>query len=97
MFVVTSARAARIRLALGAQSRDVISLFLRRGQAMRLGVVSVWEARCDIGLLQVLIDISPSIGGAGVLMASFLAAVALLAFWVPAPRAKVDPCSTRCE
>jgi predicted permease len=102
-FIVNQrAREIGVRVALGAQSADVIRLFLRQG--MKLTVIGV-----VIGLLgavaisrllaAVLIDLSPldplAFGGVAV----FLSIVALLACYLPARRAtKMDPMiALRCE
>lgn len=84
-----------IRLALGAQSRDVISLFLRQGSKLiAIGVVLGLGGGAAIsGLLaSALTDISQFDPMSFFMVAAFLAVVALLACWVPARRAtKVDP------
>jgi ABC-type antimicrobial peptide transport system permease subunit len=84
-----------VRVALGAQSADVIRLFLKQGMKLTaigvvfglLGVVAISRL-----LAAVLIDLSPfdplAFGGVAV----FLSAVALLACYLPARRAtKADP------
>jgi predicted permease len=102
-FVVSQrTREIGIRLALGAQSRDVISLFLQQGSKLiAIGVVLGLGGGAAIsGLLAaVLVDISQFDPLAFCVVAAFLAAVALLACWVPARRAtKVDPMEAlRCE
>ncbi len=88
-------REVGIRIALGAEARDVIKLFLRQGfRLVALGLI------CGLGgglivarlLAAVLVDLSPldplAFGG----VALFLAGVALVACYIPARRAtKVDP------
>jgi ABC-type antimicrobial peptide transport system permease subunit len=84
-----------IRLALGAQSGDVISLFLRQGSKLiAIGVaLGLGGGAAISGLLaRVLVDISQFDPLAFFIVAALLAGVALLACWVPARRAtKVDP------
>ncbi len=102
-FVVSQrTREIGIRLALGAQSRDVISLFLRQGSKLiAIGVVlGLLGGAAISGLLAaVLVDISQFDPLAFCIVAALLAGVALLACWVPARRAtKVDPMEAlRCE
>jgi ABC-type antimicrobial peptide transport system permease subunit len=84
-----------IRMALGAQSRDVLWLVL--GQGLRLALAgTVIGLACAWGLVRVLEAILPAMKGtdpvavAGV--AALLAGVACLASWIPARRAtRVDP------
>jgi len=95
-FVVSQrTREIGIRLALGARSRDVISLFLRQGSkliAIGIALGLVGGAGISGLLARVLVDISQFDPLAFCIVAAFLAAVALLACWVPARRAtKVDP------
>jgi predicted permease len=84
-----------IRLALGAQSGDVISLFLRQGSKLiAIGVaLGLGGGAAISGLLaRVLVDISQFDPLAFFIVAALLAGVALLACWVPARRAtRVDP------
>jgi predicted permease len=91
-----------IRMALGAQRRDVITLFLRQGgKLIAIGVLIGLAGGAAISSLLaiVLVDISrfdPLAFGAA---AAFMIGVALLACWLPARRAtKVDPLiALRCE
>jgi putative ABC transport system permease protein len=91
-----------VRVALGAQSADVIRLFLKQG--MRLIVIGIvfgllGAAAISRLLASVLIDLSQfdplAFGGVAV----FLSLVALLACYLPARRAtRVDPLTAlRCE
>jgi predicted permease len=91
-----------VRVALGAQSADVIRLFLKQG--MRLTVIGIvfgllGAVAISRLLAVVLIDLSPfdplAFGGVAV----FLSVVALLACYLPARRAtKADPLTAlRCE
>jgi putative ABC transport system permease protein len=84
-----------IRMALGAQSRDVIFLFLRQGaKLIAIGVAFGLGGGAAIsGLLAaVLIGISQFDLVAFCVVAVFLTSVALVACWIPARRAtRVDP------
>jgi predicted permease len=84
-----------VRLALGAQSRDVVRMVVGRGVALA-GIGVVIGLVCALALTRlmrgVLYDVSPSdpLTFGGVAVALF--AVATLASWVPALRAtRVDP------
>ena len=97
-FVVSQrTREIGIRLALGAQGRDVIRLFLRQGSKLiAIGVaVGLAGGAAISGLLAgVLVDISRFDPLAFCVVAAFLTAVALSACYAPARRAtKVDPIS----
>ncbi|HTU03116.1 MAG TPA: FtsX-like permease family protein, partial [Candidatus Sulfotelmatobacter sp.] len=84
-----------IRMALGAQARDVLWLVLGQGVRMAvtgtaIGLVCAWA------LVRLLDSLLPAIPGgdpvAVACVAALLAAVALFACWLPARRAtKVDP------
>src|SRR5215510_855284 len=95
-FVVTQrAREIGVRIALGAQSGEVVRLFLKQGMKLTvIGIVFGLLGAVAISrlLAVVLIDLSPfdplAFGG----VAMFLSIVALLACYLPARRAtKVDP------
>jgi ABC-type antimicrobial peptide transport system permease subunit len=93
--VVQRTREFGIRLALGAQSGDVIGLVLRKGVILvalgsGLGLAGAWA------FAQMLATIVPTSLGQDVWliagMVVILAAVALLACWLPSRRAThVDP------
>jgi putative ABC transport system permease protein len=84
-----------IRMALGAQSRDVLWLVL--GQGVRLSVAGcAIGLACAWGINQLLRSLVPAIPGgdpvALVAVALLLAAIALFACWLPARKAtKVNP------
>jgi predicted permease len=84
-----------IRMALGAQSNDVLWLVL--GQGLRLAAAgTAIGLACAWGLDRVLNSILPSMPGSDPLtvasVATLLAAVALFASWLPARRAtRIDP------
>jgi predicted permease len=84
-----------IRMALGAQSRDVIALFLRQGgKLIAIGVALglAGGAAISVLLAVILINISQFDPLAFGVVAVFLTSVALLACWIPARRAtKADP------
>ncbi len=91
-----------VRMALGAQSRDVLALIVKHGMrpalaGIALGLVGAFAlTRFIAGLLFGVRALDPlTFGGAAIL----LLLVALLACWIPARRApKVDPMLTlRCE
>jgi putative ABC transport system permease protein len=93
--VVQRTREIGIRIALGAKTSEVVALFLKRG--MRLTMIgiaiglalSLAVSRVMHGLL---FGLTPTDGATFVGVAALLAAVALLACWLPARRAaRVDP------
>ncbi|MBO0799594.1 MAG: FtsX-like permease family protein, partial [Blastocatellia bacterium] len=91
-----------IRMALGAQRRDVITLFLRQGgKLIAIGVLIGLAGGAAISRLLAiaLVDISRFDPLAFGMAAAFMIGVALLACWLPARRAtKVDPLiALRCE
>ena len=90
-----------IRLALGAEPKDVVGLVLRRGMGLTAAgivvgtVLAVAAMRMATGLL---VGVSPGDPAAIAGSALFLGAVALLASYLPARRAtKVDPVVTLRE
>ena len=84
-----------VRMALGARSREVVRLVLRRGFAaaaagVLLGVPAALVANRLISAL--LFDVKPTSPLIHATAAALLTAVALLASWIPALRAtRVDP------
>jgi putative ABC transport system permease protein len=84
-----------IRLALGAQAADVLRLILRQGVVLvlageALGLLGAFALTRLIGSL--LFGVTPTDGSTFIVVAGLLAAVALLACYLPARRAtKVDP------
>lgn len=84
-----------IRIALGAQTRDVLRLVIRQGMVLTLiGVVIGLGAAFGLTRLMsgLLFGISPTDPATFIGIAFLLAFVALLACWIPARRAtKVDP------
>lgn len=84
-----------IRLAIGAQASDVVRLFLRQGGkliAIGLALGVIGGAAVSSLLTKVLTDISQFDPMTFIMVATFLAFVALAACYVPARRAtKVDP------
>ena len=95
-------REIAIRLALGAQADDVLRLMLAQGLrliALGLGIGSLAALAAGRLLRNQLLGVSPNDPLTFAVIALLLAAVALLACWLPARRAtKIDPMiSLRCE
>jgi putative ABC transport system permease protein len=91
-----------IRLALGAEPRDVLKLIVRQGLTLALGGVAIGLAGA-LALTRVmanmLFEVSATDPVIFVSISLLLMAVALFACWIPARRAaKVDPMvALRCE
>jgi putative ABC transport system permease protein len=91
-----------VRMALGAQARDVQTLVIRQGMMLSLTGVVIGLALA-FGLARflrgLLYQVSPTDSFTFVLIPMLLVGVALLACYIPARRAtKVDPLiSLRCE
>ena len=84
-----------IRIALGAQQRDVLRLMLGEGMKMALLGVSIGIA-VALGLTHLMVNILFGVSATDPLtflgVATLLVVVALLACWIPARRAtRVDP------
>jgi predicted permease len=84
-----------IRIALGAQQRNIVSLVVREGAVLAVAsvalglIVALWSMRMLRSMLYGVGSADPLTYGA---VAALLAATALAASWVPARRAaKVDP------
>lgn len=84
-----------IRMALGAQSRDVITLVMRNGMRLVLIGIAIGLAGAlalTRWMASLLFQISTTDSVTFMVTASLLTAIALLACWLPARRAtKVDP------
>jgi putative ABC transport system permease protein len=84
-----------IRIALGAQVRDILQMVLKQGMflvftGVALGLATAWLSTRLIARL--LFQVSATDPVTFVVIAAFLIAVALLACFIPARRAtKVDP------
>ena len=94
-FVVQSTPEIGVRLAMGAQTRDVVSLVLRRGMTLALAGVGIGLIASSFltSLMSTLLyGVSASDPRTFGVIAVLLTAVALLACYIPARRAaKVDP------
>jgi putative ABC transport system permease protein len=100
--VTQRTREIGVRVALGAQTRDVMKLII--GHGMKLAVIGVAIGlAASFGLTRLMSELLFGVGPTDPLtfvgIALLLAAVALLACWIPARRAtKVDPIiALRCE
>jgi predicted permease len=84
-----------LRMALGAQRRDVVGLVLREGIALTAAglVLGVWLGdEVSKTIKDFLFDVNPSDPAIYAAIAAILTVVALLACWIPARRAtRVDP------
>ena len=91
-----------IRMALGAQTRDVLKLIIGQGLVLTLSGIALGSLMA-LGLTRLLSGLLFGVGARDPLTfattALMLTFVALLACWIPARRAaKVDPLtSLRCE
>ena len=91
-----------IRMALGAQTSDVLRLVLREGALLiGAGLVLGWGGAVAVTRLieGFLSGVRPNDPATFIVVAGLLTLVALLACWIPARRAtKVDPMiALRCE
>lgn len=91
-----------IRMALGAQARDVVGMFLRQGLilvAMGLALGTAGALAATRVLASLLYGVKPTDPATLVAVAAFFTAVALAACYLPARRAaRLDPMTTlRCE
>ena len=85
-----------IRTALGAGSRQVVRLFVRRGLSLCLFglVIGLLLGNAGVRVISAVEGIEPPTGllGLSVLVALFVVGVALLASWIPArAAARIDP------
>ncbi len=84
-----------IRLALGAQNRDVLGMVLKQGLKLALAGIAIGLVAAYLlskTIADLLYGISPTDAQTFIYVALLLTAVALVACWVPARRAmKVDP------
>jgi ABC-type antimicrobial peptide transport system permease subunit len=100
--VTERTREIGVRLALGAQRRDVLALILRQGAKLALSGIAIGLAAAWLttGLLvKLLYGVSATDPLTFAAIPLLLITVALLACWLPARRAtKIDPIiALRCE
>jgi len=86
-----------IRMALGAQAREIVWMVLRQGMVLAL-VGTALGLACAVGMERLLNSIPPAIPGGGMaalgVVTLVLVAVALLSCYIPARRAtRIDPLS----
>ncbi len=90
------AREIGIRMALGAESRQVVRLFVRRGLSLSLFglVIGLALGVAGVRVISAVERHEPPTGtlGLSALVAAFVIGVALVASWIPARRAaRIDP------
>ncbi len=93
--VAARTREIGVRMALGAQTADVLKLFVRQGMALTLAGIGIGVGAA-FGLTplirELLFDVSPTDPLTFILITLLLTGVAMLASYLPARRAaKVDP------
>ena len=91
-----------VRMALGAARRDILMLISRQGLSLvSAGVLAGLLAACGLtrGLSKLFMGVSPTDATTYLVVTVLLAAVGLVACWIPARRAtQVDPMvALRCE